>query len=443
MHTSRRAFIRDAGFLTAASVVWSQAAPAAVRAANNRIQVGVIGCGGRGRYLTRFFIEQGAHITHLCDLNTRRSEKTWEFVSGLQKQKPVLTRDMQQVLGAGEVDAVIVALPDHWHAPAVVRACEAGKDVYVEKPHAHNIYESRKMVKVKNKTGRIVQVGTQSRSAPYISAALEYIRSGVLGDIHLVKVYNLKPGKPFHLGEPGTPPAGFDWDAWLGPAPERPYHRDIYKNFGWHQFWDYSGGDLADDAAHQLDLAVMLMQVPELPHAVSSSGGRLAHSGDDSQVPDLLVTNYDFKDYVMVLEHSNYPRYMQKTTSTIRRNDEFPYWTQNATRIELYGSGLLMIVGRHGGGWISMTSGGRVVEKMYGRPSDPAHVADFLDCLRTRKRPAGDVETIHTSCCMLHMANIAHRAGNRKLFYDAGSGTFDHAGADKLIGREYRRGYKV
>ncbi|MBN2000645.1 Gfo/Idh/MocA family oxidoreductase [candidate division KSB1 bacterium] len=447
LQKSRREFIRDsargAGGMMAGAVALPNAVSTKIQSPNDRINIGVIGCGGRGRYLARFFIEQGAQVTCLCDLHQQRIEEVWTFIAELQKQKPKYTQDMQQVFQAKDVDAVVIALPDHWHALATIRACAAGKDVYVEKPHAHNILESRKMVEAKKKYNRIVQVGTQNRSAPYNHAALEYVRSGVLGDIFLVKVYNLKPGEPFYFGDPGTPPPVFDWDRWLGPASDRPYHQDIFRNFGWHQFWDFSGGDLADDAAHQIDLAVMLMQVNVSPGTVSCSGGRLAHKGDDSQVPDLQIVNYDFKDFVMVLEHANYPRYMQKTTATIRRNDEFPYWTQNATRIELYGSELLMIVGRHGGGWISMTSGGKIVDKMYGRPSDEAHVADFLDCVRIRKQPHADVEIIHTSCCMLHMANIAYRVGNRKLYYDSVDGLFDDASANKLLGREYRQGYEL
>ena len=411
--------------------------------ANERVNIGIIGCGGRGRYLARFFAEQGAHITHLCDLHPERLEQMWQFLSDSQSQKSILTTNMQNVFDAKDVDAVVIATPDHWHALATIRACQAGKDVYVEKPHAHNILESRKMLEAQQKFNRIVQVGTQSRSAPYIHAALDYLRSGELGGIHLVKVYNLKPGKPFYLGDPGEPPSGFDWDAWLGPAPLRPYHQDIFSNFGWHQFWDFSGGDLADDAAHQIDLAMMLMQQQQLPAAVSCSGGRLAHKNDDSQVPDLQIATFDFDNFVMVLEHSNYPRYMQKTTGTIRRNDEFPYWTQNATRIELYGSDLLMIVGRHGGGWITMTSGGTVVDKMYGRPSDEPHVANFLECIKSRKKPIADLETVHASCCLLHMANIAYRVGNRKLFYDAQTGMFDRDDANGLLGRDYRKGYDV
>jgi hypothetical protein len=153
---------------------------------------------------------------------------------------------------------------------------------------------------------------------------------------------------------------------------------------------------------------------------------------------------FDFDDFVMTFELSEYPRYMQKTTGTIRRNDEFPYWTQNATRIELYGSEMMMTVGRHGGGWIVQTSGGRIAEKMYGRPPDQSHETNFLECLKSRRRPNADIETLYNSTIMIHMANIAHRVGNRKLRFDAESKRFVEApAANRLLKRDQRREYEI
>ena len=283
----------------------------------------------------------------------------------------------------------------------------------------------------------------QNRSAAYNKAALEYVKSGKLGQIPLVKVYNLKPGGAFHLGDSGKAPAGFDWDAWLGAAPQRPYHQHIFSG-GWHKFWDFSGGDMADDGIHQLDLAMMLMGDPGMPKAVSCSGGKLAHKGDDSEVPDLQIVAFDFDDFVMTFELSGFPKYMRKTTGTIRRNDEFPYWTQNATRIELYGSDLMMTVGRHGGGWQVTTSGGKVVEQMYGRVPDYDHQKDFLECVKTRKRPNADVAILHDSCALVHLGNIAHRVGNKKLAFDPKSERFiDSNEANKLVKRQYRSKYAI
>lgn len=252
-----------------------------------------------------------------------------------------------------------------------------------------------------------------------------------------------KRGGPFHLGDAGTPPEGFNWDAWLGAAPKRPYHQNIFV-LGWHKFWDFSGGDMADDGIHQLDIAMMLMGDPSMPTAVSCSGGRLQHKGDDAEVPDVQIASFDFDSFVMTFELTGYPPYMRKTTGTIRRTDKFPYWSQNATRIELYGSKLMMTVGRHGGGWQVTTSGPTVVDQMYGRPPDTEHEKNFLECVKSRKRPNADIEVIHPGCTMVHMGNIAHRVGNQKLWFDSKTERFiGNEEANKLLKRKYRRKYEV
>jgi len=417
--------------------------PSRVLGANDRIRIALIGCGGRGSFVARGIVEEGAELTYLCDLNNERLDKAEQFIGQVQEKKPKRAKDMRTVFDSKDVDAVVIATPDHWHGPASILACQAGKDVYVEKPHAHNIYESQKMIEASKKYNRIIEVGTQNRSAPYNLEALDYVKSGKLGKIGLVKVYNLKPGSAFKLGDPGVQPKDFNWDKWLGPAPQRPYHEKIFDH-GWHKFWDFSGGDLVDDGIHQLDLAMMLMGDPALLGPVSCNGGRYVYAGDDAEVPDVQIINYEFENFVMTFELTNYPRYMQKTTSTIRRNDEFPYWTQNATRIEIYGSEMMLTVGRHGGGWQVTTSGGKVVEQMYGRPADFDHYKDFINSLRTRNQPSADVTIAHKACLMAHMANISHRLGNQKLHFDAKKERFENnKNANKFIKREYRDKYRV
>jgi predicted dehydrogenase len=350
---------------------------------------------------------------------------------------------MREVFDSKDIDAVLIATPDHWHAPAAIMACQAGKDVYVEKPHAHNMRESRLLLEASRKHNRIVQVGTQNRSCPYNHAAREYIASGKLGGVHLVKVFNLKPGKPFNMEALEARPQGLDWDKWLGPAPERPWHQNIYRS-GWHHFWDFSGGDMADDGIHQLDLAMMVMGETSFPGKVACIGGRKAFRGDDSEVPDTQVVSYDFDRFIMTFELTEWPRYMEKTTGTIRRNDELPYWTQNSTRIELYGTERMMTLGRHGGGWQVTTSGGKVVDQMFGRPGDEPHAVNFLECVKTRKTPTADVAIAHKSISLVHTANIAHRIGNQTVQYDGATEKFlGNEAANALLGREYRAGYAI
>ena len=438
------AALLSAGAAMAAGPLAAIAGEAAKPAAGaNPVRFVLIGCGGRGRTVAFNMINMGGRCAGICDIKDSERKAVRDFLDRYHK-----TGDLpqykypEQVFALKDVDAVIVATPDHWHGPLAIQACQAGKDVYVEKPHCHNIWESWRMVEAARKYERVVQVGTQNRSAEYNRKAREYVAAGKIGSTHLVKVYNLKSGGSFSLGAAAAVPEDLDWDRWLGPAADRPYVPRLY-NGGWHHFWDFSGGDLCDDAAHQVDLSLMLMGDPGVPKSVCSAGGRIAHKGDGSQVPDLLVTQFEFDDLVLTLEHSNYPKYMTKTSSTIRRSDEFPHWLQNATRIELYGSEQMMVVGRHGGGWQATTYPWRVQAQMYGRVPDEAHVKNFLDCVVSRARPNADVETLHPSVCLLHMANIAHRVGNRKLLWDDKAGQFDDAKANELIKRDYRKGYEV
>ncbi len=412
------------------------------RGANERIAIALIGCGGRGIFVARGMIENGARLACLCDLHPARLQRAGRFLADAQEEKPAMVTEMKKVFDDKDIDAVIIATPDHWHAPATVAACRAGKDVYVEKPHSHCIWESVKMMEAGKKYKRIVQVGTQNRSAPYVREAREYVRGGKLGKISLVRVYNMKPGSPFRLGDPGTCPEGFDWDTWVGRAPARPYHERIFRH-GWLYLWDFSGGDMAGDGIHQLDIALMLMGDPPPPRSVRALGGRYAHRGDDGECPDVEMATWDYGDFVMTMEHTSYPRYMRKTTRTIRRNDVLPYWSHNATRIELYGTDLMMTLGRHGGGWIVQQPGGKAIETHYGRVPDQPHYKNFLECIRTRTQPNACVTIAHPGILALHMANIAHRVGNVGMRYDTETGTFDNEKANALIKDEYRKGFEI
>lgn len=447
---SRRTFIQGSGAAFAAAAAAglprmtarAQTAPTAP-VASDRPRVALLGCGGRGSFVLRVMMDEvGADCTALCDLSDARLEKTWQFISEVQKTKPRLEKDYRKVLEAKDVDAVIVATPDIWHAPFTIAACQAGKDVYVEKPHSHNIWESGKMVEAAKKYNRIVQVGTQNRSKEYTQQAREIIKSGRLGKIGLVKVFNLKSGGPFKIGEAGTPPAGFDWDKWLGRAPVRPYSQQIF-NGGWHQYWDFCGGDMTDDGIHQTDMALMLMGDPGMPKNVRSVGGRFVHRGDDSEVPDVMVTNWEFDNFVMTFELSGYPKYMVKSSDVLRKKSIVSDWKQNSTRVEIYGSEQMMIIGRHGGGFVVEKNDSQVVEKVLGQAGDAEHYRNFIDCLKSRKQPNADISIAHASNVIAHMGNIALRLGNTALRYDAAKGRFDDERANKMIKPAYRKGYEI
>lgn len=441
---TRRNFLQRASGAAIGLGAWTALSADRVIGANERVNVAIIGCGGRGRFVLRVMIEDaGANCVALCDLSDQRLEQMWEFIQPVQPNKPRFEKDYRKIFEAKDIDAVIVATPDNWHAPLTMLACQAGKDVYVEKPHSHCMWESGKMVEAAAKYKRIVQVGTQNRSTEYNHQAREVVRSGKLGKIGLVKVFNLKSGGPFKLGEPGTQPANFDWDRWLGRAAARPYHQRLWQG-GWHWNWDFCGGDLTDDSIHQVDLALMVMGDPGLPKSVRALGGRYVHKGDEAEVPDVLNIAWDFDTFAMTFDMSQYPKYMEKSTDALRKKKNLvPDWTQNATRIEFYGQEMLMILGRHGGGFVVEKGSSQIVEKVYGTPGDLAHYNNFIACVKSRKQPNADVAIAHASNLIAHMGNIAHRAGNISMKYDAKANTFDSPEANAFIKASYRKGYEL
>jgi len=441
---TRRNFLQRASGAAIGLGAWTALSADRVIGANERVNVAIIGCGGRGRFVLRVMIEDaGANCVALCDLSDQRLEQMWEFIQPVQPNKPRFEKDYRKIFEAKDIDAVIVATPDNWHAPLTMLACQAGKDVYVEKPHSHCMWESGKMVDAAAKYKRIVQVGTQNRSTEYNHQAREVVRSGKLGKIGLVKVFNLKSGGPFKLGDPGTQPANFDWDRWLGRAAARPYHQRLWQG-GWHWNWDFCGGDLTDDSIHQVDLALMVMGDPGLPKSVRALGGRYVHKGDEAEVPDVLNIAWDFDSFAMTFDMSQYPQYMEKSTDALRKKKNLvPDWTQNATRIEFYGQEMLMILGRHGGGFVVEKGSSQIVEKVYGTPGDLAHYNNFIACVKSRKQPNADVAIAHASNLIAHMGNIAHRAGNISMKYDAKANTFDSPEANAFIKASYRKGYEL
>ncbi|MFB0525516.1 MAG: Gfo/Idh/MocA family protein, partial [Phycisphaerae bacterium] len=264
MSINRRQFLKNSIGAAATLTALSQRK---TYGANERIIIGVMGLGGRGTFLAEQFAKRGdAEIAYLCDANTRRFARAREAVEEAQDRRPKLVQDFRKILDDTSVDVLINATPDHWHALGTIMACQAGKDVYVEKPMAHNIWEGRKMVEAARKYKRVVQVGMQSRSADYVKKAKQYLEAGKLGDIYLVRVFNMMKHSTMRKGSVQPVPEGFDYDIWCGPAPKLPYN----PSRRWINQWEYSCGPIAGDAIHQLDLARYLMDDKPYPDTVSA-----------------------------------------------------------------------------------------------------------------------------------------------------------------------------
>ena len=300
------------------------------------------------------------------------------------------------------------------------------------------------MVEAARKYDRVVQVGTQNRSAPYNLLAKQYLDQGQLGAIHMVRVCNQKyrPNPAPVLAS--QPPAELDWDMWCGPATAPHYSTNIRDH--WNCLWEFSGGDIINDAVHQLDLARWLIG-KDFPTSAYSTGGRFSAEGI-RETPDTQVAVYEFDDLVMNLQLTLFTPYMLKSDPGIRDNDLFPHWPQNATRIEIYGTEGMMVVGRMGGGWQVFhrphQSEPVVAAEAHGRFPDPEHQLDFLDAVRTHRRPAADIEEGHRSTLLCQLANISYRLGGRKLHFDAETETICHdKEATALMKREYRSAWAV
>ncbi len=404
--------------------------------ANEKLVVGVMGIGGRGTALATMFASRpDVHVAYLCDPDSRRAAYASKMVQQAQGRAAQFHQDFRRMLDDRSVDAIVNATPDHWHALGTILACQAGKHVFVEKPMAHSIWEGRKMIEAARKYRRVVTVGMQSRSAPYAAAARDLVRSGKLGEIRLVRVYNLMQHSKQKLGSPQPPPDGFDYDLWCGPAQKLPY----IPGRSWLNTAEFSCGPIPGDAVHQLDLARFVLGDPPAPKTVTHTGGIYVLQ-DGRDTPDTQYATYEYDNFTLLFQGALWMPYMKKIAQKIRQEDLFPDWQFCATKIELLGTEGFMYLGRHGGGWQVFDADNKLIEQCYGRPGDSPHIENFIHCIRSGGLPNADVEQGHQSVLLCHLANIAWRVGNTKLRFDPASETFPESSeANRLLKRERYR----
>jgi predicted dehydrogenase len=304
---------------------------------------------------------------------------------------------------------------------------------------AHNIWEGRKMIEAARKYKRVVQVGMQSRSAPYIQDAVAHVKSGKLGEVQLVRVFNMMQHSPQRPGAEQPVPAGLDYDMWSGPAAKLPYT----TGKGWLNLFEYSCGAIPGDAVHQLDLARFLLGDPPCPETVVQAGGiNVLRDGRDT--PDTQIATFEYGKLTPLFEGSLWSPYMKKTPTQARDKGQMPNWTFNATRLEVLGTKGIMYVGRHGDGWQVFNSDSESVLSVPGLQADKEHQDNFLQCVRTREKPIADVEQGHYSVLLCHLANASFRTGNKKLAFDAKTETFiGSPEANQFSKRTYRQPWTV
>jgi predicted dehydrogenase len=377
-------------------------------------------------------------VKYVCDVDELRGGGAIKELTDLQGYEPKRVSDMRRVFDDKDVDAVVITTPEHWHAPAAIGACKAGKDVYVEKNVCLSTTEGQLMIESATKNRRVVQCGTQNRSAGYAFSAREYIASGKLGKIVTVKAYCMLPGTCEWILKPDSPvPAGLDWEMWLGPAPSVPYNLSRHK--AWSDWWAYSGGAaMSGDASHVIDLARMALGDPPLPKAVFCAGGRVLFD-DKRDIPDNQTVVFDMGEYPLSLESSQYGNYMYKTPQEVRFSDRFPEWRNNATRIEIYGTEGLMFLGRHGGGWQVFGKDMALLSEAVGYFPDEVHHRNFIDCIRSRKTTNAPIEQGVLSAGMINLANLSYRSGKNLLYVNPETGAVSgNDEAARLDHREYR-----
>ena len=409
-------------------------------AASDKIRFGLIGCKGMGWSNLRSHLQIDAvECVAICDVDQSVLDQRSAGIQKVQGKKPRQYKDYRKLLDNKKVDAVVIGTPDHWHCLMMVDALDAGKHVYVEKPLANSIPEANIMLAAAKKSNKMVQVGQWQRSGGHYEQALDMVRSGKLGNIRLVKVWAYQGWmKPVPVLPDSAPPAGVDYDMWLGPAPKRPFNPNRFHfNFRW--FWDYAGGLMTDWGVHEIDIALYAMNA-KAPKSVMASGGKLAYPDDASETPDTLQTVYEYDGFNMLWEHAT-----GIDGGNYGRTEGIAFIGNNGT----------VVVNR--GGWelIPETQrgpGGRE----YKMPAMPQvsrgnanylnnHTQNFVEAMQ--KNDASilkcGIETGSVAAINAHMGNIAYKVG-RKVYWDELTGMFKgDKEANALLTKEYNNGWKL
>jgi predicted dehydrogenase len=421
---SRRTFIKHSA---TAGTAMALATARALRAADGpaeSVVLGVIGVNGRGSALASGFASVGgARIAYVCDVDERVIGKTAEPIANKQSHAPARVTDMRRIFDDKSVDAVVIATPDHWHGPATIMACAAGKHVYVEKPACHNPREGELMVAAARKHARVVQLGTQRRSMPGVVEAVERVKAGEIGRVLFSRGWYNANRLPIGHGKAAAVPKELDFALWQGPAPEREY-RDNLVHYNWHWFWNWGTGELGNNGIHSLDICRWGLGV-DYPRRVTAGGGKYFFN-DDQETPDTQVVTYDFGDRTIVWEGRNWHHSgFDGATFGIAFDGE---------------RGSVVI---HSGGYRVLDPEGKeIASQTKGFEGHDPHLRNFLAAIRSGEPLHAEIEEGHKGTLLCHLGNIAYRTG-RTLSLDPANGHIQaDPAAEALWSREYRAGWE-
>jgi predicted dehydrogenase len=387
------------------------------------VVVGVMGL-SRGIALARGFAKlKGCEVKYVCDVDSGRAARAAEEVAGVRDKKPMAVGDFRKILDDPDVDALVCAAPNHWHAPATILACKADKHVYVEKPCSHNPREGELMVEAARNHKRCVQMGSQRRSGPGTREAIQKLRDGAIGRVYLVRSFYNNARGPIGTGKPAPVPSHLDYDLWQGPAPRVPYV-DNRVHYNWHWFWQWGNGELGNNGIHTLDLCRWGADV-DYPIRVTSSGGRYRFD-DDQETPDTHTVCFEFPGDRQI--------------------------TWQGLSCHRHGGGFVTFFGENGS--LELESNGTHTirddrDKEVSRTPSPSlgdaeHLENFLAAIRNEKPESlnAEIEEGHKSTLLCHLGNIAHRSGRTLQCNPRNGRIVDDAEAMKLWQRDYEPGWE-
>lgn len=420
MSPTRRVFLGSAAAGFASSSL--------LAAPSDRIRVGFIGLGGQGTgRLNQFLKQPDVEAVAVCDLDTRHMDRASGLVEKAQGRKPDSIHDYRKLLARKDIDAVMIATPDHWHALPTVQACEAGKDVFIEKPLSFSIGEGRAMARAAARHKRVTQMGNHIHNdLPNYRRVVELVKSGSLGKIN--RVYCSLVSGEKSLGSPAdtTPPAELDYDFWLGPAPKRAYNPNR-SHFTYRYFWDYSGGYFIDFWCHYTDVVYWALDL-QAPKTVSAAGGRWL-AQDNAETPDVLEVLYEYPGLVLTwtLHPKGRPGYDHMGSSVIFEGTDATL-VANYSRHEV---------------WVKGRKDENFPKPPQSIPDSPGHIREFLDAIKSRATTTCNVEYGHRLTKGGLLGNIAFRSGQRIAWDDAKERITNSSAADKMVTRRYRKPWKL
>ena len=445
MENNRRDFIRKTVLGTAALTIggvlpgFSARSYRNIAGANERINVGVMGVNSRGNALAQnFAMQKNCNLVYVSDVDTRAAAKCIDAVAKITGSKPKAMPDFRNALEAKDMDAIVVATPDHWHAPAALLAMKAGKHVYLEKPCSHSPEEGEILVQAAAKYGQVLQMGNQRRSWPNVVEAIKEIQSGAIGKPYFGKSWYTNKRGPIGIGKEAAVPGWLNWDLWQGPAPRKAF-KDNYVHYNWHWFWHWGTGEALNNGTHMVDLLRWGMEV-DYPNRVSSNGGRF-HYQDDWETPDTQVISMDFPGgFTMTWEGR----------SCNARSIE-----GSSVGAQFFGDkGSVLITG--GNGYTLFDVSGKELKKVVDKDKidprnaaspaqqlDALHIQNFFDGILKGAQLHSDIDSGHKSTLLVQLGNIAQRVGH-SLDIDPQNGhILKDRDAEKLWSRRYEKGSEM